>query len=150
MVIVSWTTRPSESNLADRDDGTQKKPKKKNYQISVKQYVLHFVKSALPLLLDILADCFVSELALGFTWTPAKSWNLSLKKNNKLLDTAAKVTTNIFNSSLNKPIWFGFILLPAFYDWLRNSRELLNQSENTRPWDYIWWHKSLQRSKRKG
>ena len=110
MVIVSWTTRPSESNLADRDDGTQKKPKKKNYQISVKQYVLHFVKSALPLPLDILADCFVSELVLGFTWTPAKSWNLSLKKNNKLLDTAAKVTTNIFNSSLNKPnlVWLYF------------------------------------------
>ena len=98
MVIVSWTTRPSESNLADRDDGTQK------------QYVLHFVKSALPLPLDILADCFVSELVLGFTWTPAKSWNLSLKKNNKLLDTAAKVTTNIFNSSLNKPnlVWLYF------------------------------------------
>ena len=110
MVIISWTTRPGESNLADRDDGTQKKPKKKNYQISVKQYVLHFVKSALPLPLDILADCFVSELALGFTWTPAKSWNLSLKKNNKLLDTAAKVTTNIFNSSLNKPnlVWLYF------------------------------------------
>ena len=109
MVIVSWTTRPSESNLADRDDGTKKKPKK-NYQISVKQYVLHFVKSALPLPLDILADCFVSEPVLGFTWTPAKSWNLSLKKNNKLLDTAAKVTTNIFNSSLNKPnlVWLYF------------------------------------------
>lgn len=109
MVIVSWTTRPSESNLADRDDGTQQKTKK-NYQISVKQYVLHFVKSALPLPLDILADCFVSELVLGFTWTPAKSWNLSLKKNNKLLDTAAKVTTNIFNSSLNKPnlVWLYF------------------------------------------
>ena len=46
----------------------------------------------------------------GFYLNTSQVVKLKFEKNNKLLDTAAKVTTNIFNSSLNKPnlVWLYF------------------------------------------